>query len=207
MTTDSLKNCRFILASASPRRKDLVRQIGIDPVILPADADETVPEGLADPPEIVKLLAERKADAAAAANVFNSSDAVVLLAADTVVALGDTIFGKPGSPEEAFRMLKTLAGRRHTVYTGIALRAYDSRQEPMCSALDVCATDVYFSDLSDEEILSYIDSGEPFDKAGGYAIQGLFAKHIDRIDGDYSNVVGLPLPLVYHHLKSILPLL
>ncbi len=207
MTTYSLKNCRFILASASPRRKDLLRQIGIDPVILPANADETIPEGLTDPPEIVKLLAERKADASAAANVLSSPDSVVLLAADTVVALGDTIFGKPGSHEEAFRMLKTLSGRRHTVYTGIALRAYDGRQEQLYSAADVCATDVYFSGLSDEEITGYIASGEPFDKAGGYAIQGLFAKHIDRIDGDYSNVVGLPLPLVYNHLKSILPLL
>ena len=199
MTDKELKNCTFILASASPRRRDLLRQIGIDPVISPADADETVPDGLTDPKEIVRLLAKRKADAAEK----TQRGPAILLAADTVVALNETIFGKPGTEEEAFQMLKALSGRKHTVCTGIALRAYSEEGRLLNAADDVCATDVYVAGLSDGEILSYIESGEPFDKAGGYAIQGLFARHIERIDGDYSNVVGLPLALVYRHLKDL----
>ena len=192
----------FILASASPRREALVRQIGLDPVIIPADADESFPDGVTDPGDIVQILAGRKARAAVIPE--DISYPAVILGADTVVVKDGRIFGKPADEEDAFRMLKELSGNRHEVNTGICLILLGEDKEVIDTLTDICVTGVHFSDISDEDIRRYINTGEPMDKAGSYGIQGPFAAFVDRIEGEYSNVVGLPLALVRKDMEILL---
>jgi septum formation protein len=179
---------RIILASASPRRAELLRAAGIDYDVIVANVDEGVRPGEAAH-AYVRRLAEEKARAVEARAAGSP-----VLGADTVVVLGDSILAKPADPAEAARMLKALSGRSHEVLTGIALLhggACVSR---------VAATRVEFATLTDADIARYVASGEPLDKAGAYAIQGLASRFVTRIDGSYSNVVGLPVALVWELL-------
>lgn len=174
---------QLILASGSPRRRQLLEQIGIDNFsIRVSDVDETIAPGT-DPGAAVELLSRRKAEAVAA----QSGPDALVLAADTVVALGEDILGKPQDEDEAFSMLCALSGTTHRVYTGITLMGSSfSRTEHE-------VTSVTFRPLEEEEMRRYIATGEPMDKAGAYGIQGYGALLVSRLEGDYFNVMGLPL--------------
>jgi len=177
-------NPLILLASASPRRSALLEQIGAVHEIRPVHIDESVRAG-ESPAEYVYRLARTKAETLW--EQLEASERRPVLGADTTVALGAEILGKPASSQELLAMLRRLSGQTHQVYTGVALRADDG----MHLALSV--SDVTFRKLSDAEILAYWETGEPADKAGGYAVQGRAAVFIERINGSYSGVVGLPL--------------
>jgi septum formation protein len=182
------KKFTLILASASPRRRELIGLLGIsDFKVCPADSEVDYPSGM-EPCEAVKYIALNKAQHVKnkGISVIGNSPAVIL-AADTVVCLDGDILGKPSDKDDARRMLRALSGEKHTVYTGIALACGDTL------LTDYAATDVWFRGLTDEEIDAYIKSGEPMDKAGAYGAQGLASLFVARIDGEYFNVVGLPL--------------
>ncbi|GER66189.1 septum formation protein Maf [Weizmannia acidilactici] len=180
----------LILASGSPRRKELLQKLQIPFIVEKSDEDELI--DLTGPPEaIVKELACRKAESVAA---HFPEDVVV--GADTVVALEDRILGKPGSRDEARRMLHRLSGKTHTVYTGVAVCCKGETE------VFFEKTDVTFWHLSEKEIEQYMDSGEPFDKAGAYGIQGLGALFVKGVSGDYYNVVGLPVSRLYRMLSG-----
>ena len=179
----------LVLASQSPRRAEILRQAGIPFVVRPAEVDES-PLGAERPGPYVRRLAQAKALAAAAAQ-----DEIVLAADTTVVAHGE-LLAKPADAADARRMLTMLSGRRHEVLTGICLH---SGAQTIC---DHASTAVWFGPLGEAEIDAYVASGEPMDKAGAYAIQGLASKFIERIDGCYFNVMGLPVALVYRHLRD-----
>lgn len=179
----------YILASASPRRKELLGELGITPTVCPTDADETVEEKLT-PDKFVKVLSKRKADA----YLKELTEDDILIAADTVVALGDEILGKPTDPQNAFDMLRALSGNSHSVYTGITVKSKTK------SITTVDETKVIFREMTDEEIWAYVNSGDPMDKAGAYGIQGEAGKFVSAIDGSLNNVIGLPTEL----LKEIL---
>ncbi len=169
----------LILASKSPRRRELLSLITKDFEIKTADADEALPDGIS-PDKAVEYLSKIKAEP-----FRNGVDTII--GADTVVAVDNKIFGKPSSREEAFEMLKTLSGRQHSVFTGVTVIKPEE-------TVTFCAeTKVKFFDLSDDEINRYIETGECFDKAGAYGIQQKGALLVERIDGDYFNVVGLPI--------------
>jgi septum formation protein len=178
----------LVLASRSPRRSELLRNAGIPFVVSAADVDESVRKG-ESPEEYVLRVAEEKAMAVVAA------PGDVVLGADTTVVIDGEILGKPEDAADAERMLSMLQDRRHDVITGICVRKPDS------VVREWAATRVWFTAMSGEQIREYVASGEPMDKAGAYAIQGLASKFIERIDGSYSNVVGLPVALVYKHLN------
>ena len=160
---------KLILASGSPRRSEILKNAGYEFVVKPTSADESLPGGIL-PEDAVKLLSERKADAA-----------------KTVVALGDRILGKPSDKAEAFVMLRSLSGKTHSVYTGVTIKSAEKKR------VFAVKTDVLFYPLTDDEINAYIATGDPFDKAGAYGIQGRAAVFVEKIDGDYYSVVGLPL--------------
>jgi septum formation protein len=180
----------LILASASPRRHELLLAAGIDHVVRPA----SVPE-LRGPGETPAVFVTRLATEKALAVTRQSTD--IVLGADTIVCLGSEVLGKPENEQDASRMLRLLSGRRHLVYTGICLLRGESR------LVDLSSTEVSFADLTEQEISEYTRSGEPADKAGAYAIQGLASKFVVSIEGSYGNVVGLPVALVYRHLKAL----
>jgi septum formation protein len=184
----------LILASSSPRRREILQAAGIEFAIRPAELDETVLPG-EDAPSYVRRLARAKAAAIAA------GPGDMVLGADTVVVVDGEILGKPAGPEDACRMLRRLAGREHAVMTGICLRRAGAASGTLVE--DVAVTWVRFVPLSEDEIVKYVESGEPLDKAGAYAIQGLASKFVDRIAGCYFNVVGLPVALVYKHLRQL----
>lgn len=173
----------IILASQSPRRSELLRQMGIEDFqIIPAEGDEEIDLSLPSE-EIVKQLALRKA-AQVAAKVGPED---LVIGADTIVVLDGKVLGKPKNQASAFHMLSALSSRRHTVYTGVAI-LQGERQMVSCEA-----TQVRFCHLTEREILDYIATGEPMDKAGAYGIQGRGALLVDSIQGDFYNVVGLPI--------------
>jgi len=189
----------LVLASASPRRQDLLRSAGISFVAQPADVDETPLAG-----ESARECAERLAREKALA-VWQKRPADVVLGADTVVVVDETILGKPVDTDDAARMLRMLSGRVHRVITGVCLVKPGARgQGPGANKSETASetTLVTVSELSDDEIRDYIATGEPMDKAGAYAIQGIASRWIPRIEGDYSNVVGLPVALVYRMLRE-----
>lgn len=180
-----MPHCKYILASASPRRRELLRQIGVEFETEVPDTDECV--GVMPPPETVSILARRKAEA-----VFSLERGLPVIGADTVVVLDGQIIGKPKDRADARRILRLLSGRTHEVYTGICI-VFRTAAGGRSAVSDVCRTSVKFTELSDADIDEYADTGEPDDKAGAYGIQGAGAKFIEKIDGDYYNVVGLPL--------------
>lgn len=179
----------LVLASASPRRRQLLEMLGIEHRVVPPDVDEAHRAGEA-PADYVVRLARDKARA-----VSGRDPRPLVLAADTTVILGDELFAKPATVGEAVEMLGRLAGRTHQVYTGVAL----AQGERVETALDV--SDVTFRRLSKEQIANYVATGEPMDKAGAYAIQGKGAALIDGIRGDFFGVMGLPLRLVLDLLE------
>ena len=182
----------LILASQSPRRRALLSQITDDFVVRPTGCDETL--CCADPAEHVRLLACRKAEAALREQAPGPADAIV--AADTVVYLDGDILEKPVSAEDAAAMLRRLSGRENTVCTGVAV-VYQGRLHSF-----TCKTEVRFYDLTEAEIAEYVASGEPMDKAGAYGVQGKGALLVERIDGDFFNVMGLPVGLLARLLKG-----
>ena len=173
----------IVLASGSPRRLELLRMIGMaDFRVIPDTNGEIMPSGL-DPEQTVCTIALRKAQNV---SILCERDEIII-AADTLVYLDGRPLGKPGGPDGAALMLAELSGRRHTVYTGVAVLrngAYTTSAEK---------TDVYFREISVSEISAYVESGEPMDKAGAYAAQGRGALFVERIEGDFFNVMGLPL--------------
>lgn len=185
---------QIILASRSPRRAELLAAAGIPFEVLAADIDETPREG-EDPAAYVERLAIEKARA-----VLALRPGAVVLAADTTVTIDGLILGKPVDEQEATEMLQRLRGRVHEVFTGVALADAASVQSAVERTL------VWFSLMTDEDISWYVASGEPVDRAGAYAIQGLASRFIPRIEGSYSNVVGLPVALVSSILKLEKPL-
>ena len=185
-----------VLASASPRRAELLRASGIAFDVIPSDVDETVLPG--EPAEqYVRRLAEAKAMA-----VVDRGDGRPVLGADTVVVVDAAILGKPADETDARRMLRLLSGRTHEVVTGVALAALFPGGPGWVVETEVARTQVEFVPLTAEEVAWYVATGEPTDKAGAYAIQGLASRFVARIDGSYSNVVGLPVALVYQMLTK-----
>lgn len=185
----------LILASASPRRRELMEKLHIPFQVVVSDAEEERPEGIR-PEEVPVYLASQKAEAVAARLAGTRSQSDVIIGSDTIVLLEGRILGKPHSREEAFDMLKSLSGRMHSVLTGVCLLSGD-RRESFTSR-----TEVRFYPLSDEEIHAYIASGEPMDKAGAYGIQGDGALFVKEIRGDYYTVVGLPVAELARRLRN-----
>lgn len=183
---------QVILASASPRRKALLEQMGIEPLVQPADFAES--SGRAEHARDIALAnAVGKCQAVAAAD----KTGLPIVAADTIVVIDNAVLGKPHDAKEAEQMLKRLSGRTHQVMTGVAV----SYKGQLVS--DVCVTDVTFRELTAEEIAAYVATKEPLDKAGAYGIQGLGAVLVEKIAGCYNNVVGLPLTMLYLMLDKI----
>ena len=180
----------MILASQSPRRRELLLDAGFELEIVPADIDEARLDG-ESPTELVGRLAEEKAEAVRSGLTHVPADGL-LVAADTIVWMGDEALGKPADARDAARMLRELSGRTHQVATGVALIVAHAKNIEPVSFVEV--TDVTFFDLTDDEIDGYVKSGEPMDKAGAYGIQGVGGRMlVQKIDGDFYNVVGLPI--------------
>lgn len=176
---------KIILASKSPRRKEILENLGFEFEIITADTDES--SDVTDPESLVQILAVRKGSAVQ--KTHHESDTLII-SCDTVVACDGRILGKPHSEREAKEMLRSLSGRSHTVLSGLAL-FYNGKT---ISGVD--KTEVYFAEMPESFIESYVASGDPMDKAGSYAVQGRTSLYIDKIDGCYFNVVGLPVRLL-----------
>ena len=202
-------NKKIILGSASPRRRELLAQIGAEFEIRVSEKEEIYHSE--KPEEIVCELALMKAENVASELSEAERAGDVVLGADTVVVLDGKILGKPSDEEEAARMLSALQGRSHEVYTGVAVLEYaESGEEAVSGGWKLekkenyaVETRVYVNPMTEQEIREYIATGDPMDKAGAYGIQGRFAAYIDRIEGDYYNVVGLPVSRVYRTLKEM----
>lgn len=183
----------LILASGSPRRRELMSQVGLDFTVVTSDADENIKE--MEPEDYVRELSSVKAQSVLE-QYADKDDSVIVIGADTIVYHKGEILTKPKDEEDAFRILKSLEGQIHQVYTGVTI----------CSTHKNVSfyekTDVWVYDMTDEEIRDYISTGEPMDKAGAYGIQGKFAAYIKGIEGDYNNVVGLPVARLVHELKT-----
>lgn len=185
-----------ILASGSPRRKEILEQCGIAFKIEKSDAEEVITKTV--PSEVVMELSAVKA--LEVAERLEESECIVI-GADTIVANGDAILGKPKDEAEAFAMIESLQGHAHSVYTGVTLIIKKDNKQEKVSFFE--ETKVEIAAMSKEEIDDYVKSGEPMDKAGSYAIQGLFAGYVKGIQGDYYNVVGLPICAIMQELKNI----
>ncbi len=187
---------KWILASASPRRRELLTQVGLTFEVMVSDADENIEESLS-PDELVKRLSLIKAAAVKEELSAKGADGdSAVIGADTVVFHKGEILGKPKDEEDAFRMLKSLSGDTHSVYTGVTILLGD---ETITFANE---TKVVFDTISDEEIKRYIASKEPMDKAGAYGIQGLGGAFVTSIEGEYANVVGFPIGEFCHILRE-----
>lgn len=184
---------RLILASASPRRRMLLAQVGLEPEIVISQVKEEIT--MDAPDQAVIELSRQKAQAVA----LTIEGAAVVIGADTVVVLDGDILGKPGDEKEAAQMIRRLQGRFHQVYTGVTI--VNTRESGSVSFAECTKVVVY--PMTEEEIQAYCDTGEPMDKAGAYGIQGRFAAFIAGIEGDYNNVVGLPVGRVYQELKKM----
>ena len=194
----------IILGSASPRRRELLAQIGAEFEVRVSNKEEvyhsTVPEEIVK--ELALMKAENVAEELAEENPAGAVKSTVVIGADTIVVLDGKILGKPADEADAVRMLTGLQGRRHDVYTGVAVLDYDENGEKHVYNYPV-GTAVYVNEMTEEEIRAYVETKDPLDKAGAYGIQGRFAAHIDRIEGDYYNVVGLPVSRVYRTLRKL----
>ena len=185
----------LILASASPRRKELLEKIGLPFTVQPAKGEERITQK--SPANVVMELSRQKAEEIAAAQ----TEDCIIIGADTVVARGEKIMGKPKDAADAKQMLRSIADDCHQVYTGVTLIRTGAYPQ---SVTFQEKTDVCLYPISDAELDAYIASGDPMDKAGAYGIQGDFAIYVKRIAGDYYNVVGLPIGRVYQELKRML---
>jgi septum formation protein len=186
---------KMILASNSPRRRELLRNAGFDFEVVPSGAEEGVPS----PDELPEEYARRIARAKALEVAARSPSGSLVLGADTIVTISGLVLGKPSGPFDATRMLRVLSGQTHEVITAVCL----VRAPDQIAALKHESTFVTFCELSEEQIRAYVASHEPFDKAGAYAIQGLASKFVIHISGCYFNVVGLPVSLLDETLKTI----
>lgn len=188
---------KIILASASPRRRELLAQIGIPFEVLTSDADESI--GTVEPEKACRELAKRKAKAVLEhlKACGRGDEDLLIIGADTIVVQDKEILGKPADPADAARMLRLLSGREHEVLTGVYV--IDTAGGSFAFSEK---TDVYVADLTEADIAFYLSTGEPFDKAGSYGIQGMFARYIEKIDGDYNNVVGLPVGRLWRDCLS-----
>ena len=188
---------RIILGSKSPRRKELLSLITKNFEIIVSNADENVDESLA-PEEKVNAIAKQKAE-----DVFNNlgtDEDVVVIGCDTIVVLDNEIYGKPKDREDAIRMLKNFSNRTHEVMSGLCV--IFRKDGKVTEKIGCDAALVHVKQLSDDEIAKWLDTGNAWDKAGAYAIQQEFAVHIDKINGNYDTVMGLPVPMVYDFLKE-----
>ena len=198
---------KIILASASPRRRELLEQIGLSFEVMTSHVEEKISS--ARPDRVVEELSCQKAKAVAEKLSCPevkavAGGAVLVIGADTVVALDGAILGKPSDPGDAFGMLERLQGREHEVYTGVTLlyRAAGASEWTAKSFHE--RTGVHFHPMTEAEISEYVDTGDPLDKAGAYGIQGFCARYISGIEGDYNNVVGLPVGRLYQEIKELL---
>lgn len=190
---------KIILASASPRRKELLKQIGISFKTMPSIKEEKITKNT--PEEIVEELSYQKAVDICGQLGDSMKEDFVVIGADTIVSIWGEIMGKPIDKENACEMLSKLQGKSHQVYTGVTL-AWKYKDTPaMFHTFHECS-DVTVYPMTEEEIRSYVNSGEPMDKAGAYAVQGKFAAYIQGICGDYNNIVGLPIGRVYQEMKQ-----
>lgn len=194
-----MKDMEIILASASPRRKELLEQIGIPFRIKVSDVEEKVTTDV--PCLLVQELSEQKARAVME-DVAGEAEDVLVIGADTVVSCDGRILGKPGDTQKAVEMLSLLQGRAHQVYTGVTLLRRPGMAGTVEQKTFYEATKVHFCPMSEQEIADYAATGDPLDKAGAYGIQGLCARYIDGIEGDYNNVVGLPVCRLYQEMKE-----
>ncbi len=214
-----MSETRIVLASASPRRRLLLQQIGLSFTVVPADIGEDIAPN-SDPADAVQSLSLQKARIVTGRpEIADINDNILVIGADTIVVLDNEILGKPASPDQAVDMLRSLSGQTHQVYTGVALvfRIGDFRQRLADPAAPALAdsfqhhafherTDVTFGKLDQTEIAAYVESGSPLDKAGAYGIQDdLGALFVERINGDYYNVVGFPLYRFYREVNKVVP--
>lgn len=190
---------KIYLASASPRRKEIMKQVGISFKVVPSTVEEKVTSS--EPNKVVEELSYQKAVDVCGKLAETKDEDFVVIGADTVVACWGEILGKPKSKEEASEMLHKLSGQSHQVYTGVTIAWKYKNTPAMFYTFNEC-TDVTMFSVDDEDIEAYVKSGEPMDKAGAYAIQGGYAKHVQGICGDYYNVIGLPIGRLYQELKK-----
>lgn len=197
------KDVRVILASGSPRRLELLRQVGIEPEVEPSHVEEVITSTIPD--QVVMELSRQKAEDIAA---LHAAEDAVVVGADTVVAFDGKILGKPKDKEDAVRMIRMLQGHIHQVYTGVTLVFCGKLSGESGSVVDKITfaekTDVHVCPMTEEQIRAYVETGEPMDKAGAYGIQGYFAVWVQGISGDYNNVVGLPVGRVYRTMLKYL---
>lgn len=193
--TSSRRSPRLVLASQSPRRIDLLHALGLRFEVIPSQAEEVLEPG--DPARLVRKLAQDKADEVATRLIEVGSESVVL-GADTVVVVDDNVLGKPASREDVVLTLRRLSGRAHEVFTGVALICLPRKEV----ILDHQVTRVYFRELKDAEIQAYAQLDEPMDKAGSYALQGVASCFVEKVEGCYTNVIGLPIPLTVSLLRK-----
>lgn len=193
---NSLMN--IILASGSPRRREILGNLGIEFRIVTSEKEEKINSSI--PEEVVRELAEMKASDVYERIEKEEKGDFLIIGADTVVAAEGKILGKPGTKENAYRMIKLLSGKKHFVHTGVCLTG--RKDGKTFKTVFSEETAVFVSEMTEEEIEAYVNTGEPFDKAGGYAIQGLFAPYVERLEGDYYNVVGFPLSRTVRELKK-----
>lgn len=182
---------RIILASGSPRREMILAQAGVDFEICVSDKEEVITSSI--PKDVVCELSKQKATDVSAKYPKDS----IIIGADTVVACDDEILGKPKNRDDAYRMIESISGRTHQVFTGVTI-VYNGKEHTF-----YVITDVHVRKLTEAEINAYIDSDEPYDKAGGYAIQGIFGKYVTGILGEYNNVVGFPIARIYDECKKM----
>jgi len=196
-----MENIKIILASASPRRRELLKQIGLEFQVLVSDVEEKVTTDI--PYLVVEQLSAQKAGAVArkleteSAEGADKREPVLVIGADTIVACDGQILGKPHHKQEAVQMLQKLQGRSHQVYTGVTL-IYGEKIQTFHET-----TEVEFYPMTNEEITAYVETADPLDKAGAYGIQGFCARYIKGIAGDYNNVVGLPVGRLYQEMKRL----
>lgn len=209
MKTDLIKESLIILASSSPRRLDVLRANAIEPVIMPPLGEEVFPVGLTPEKAVMELALQKATSVADKAKDLYGHQDYIIIGADTVVFL-DEIIGKPKDRKHAFDILSKLRGREHYVATGVALlkstfatRKTSSEASKEVSRVFYELTKVAFKNYSDEDIERYISTDEPYDKAGGYAIQGGFAPYIGYIEGDYDNVVGFPWTRIKREIEKL----
>ncbi len=189
---------RYILASGSPRRRELLGTLDIEFEIIPAEGEEIITSDV--PSEVVTSLSEQKAKEIFHKLFRDNKDTLVVIGSDTVVSYREKILGKPKDRNDAEEMIRNLQGETHQVYTGVTV-IYGSGGEEKSFSFYEC-TDVNVYPMSEKEIMDYLDTDEPYDKAGAYGIQGIFGRYVKGIEGDYNNVVGLPLSRLYQKLKT-----
>ncbi len=190
---------KIILASGSPRRREILAKLGTDFEVIVSDKEEVITSDV--PEDVVKELSSMKAQAVFDEVLEKETEDFLVIGADTVVACDGKILGKPKDAGDAARMLHSLSGRAHEVYTGVTVKI---RRNSMMEEVQFAeCTKVHVYPMLDSEIVNYIGTGEPMDKAGAYAIQGLFAPYIERIEGDYYNIVGFPIARIFQELKKI----